>query len=369
MRCPEGDRHIYDGDGKVCKKCSYSNAKAIDFDESYYEKYHATFIEYLTAENDVVQTTGRRLRSDDEYIAKAAQILLTRGWTFNFDLIIKINTIFKLDRHILQALGAHEGLSIDQINDESFVARIPKTRIDIRIQSLRECLRDIIIIYNVVKRIPSHEKISYKSITLFIEEYWKKLAIELQQKINTSPITLEECINNMPSIGKLIIYAFEINDIDELNKTSDDLFPSILALMLDLFIAERKAAEIVDFHIETICRFILAIYEIGTPCAILLSKQIVARIVEHENMMLKSDHYNLSVVEGTKLASDDFDMAMSDNIINETYEGEDQQNGDEEDETVFSLDAFDVDDARGDDDIIVDDDDQPLIHVGEEAGW
>ena len=175
----------------------------------------------------------------------------------------------------------------------------------------------------------------------------------------------------MPTIGALIASALEMSDVSELNKLGnprDDLFPAILTQMLGTFIATRKAAEIVDFHIEMICKIILAIHEIGTPCAVLLAKQIVARIVERETMVLKSEHYNLSVVEGTKLASEDFDMATAENVVDELYEEE--QHEEEEDEAAFSsLDAFDVDNTQDDDDIAVDEDDQPLIHVGDEAGW
>lgn len=359
IRCPEGDQHVYDGDN--CKKCSYSQDKASKFNNEYYEKYVSIFVEYLTVEDDVIQTTGRRMRSDDEYIEKSAQKLAALPWTFNFDLIIKTATLFKLERHVLQALGAHEGLSSAQLNDESFVARVPKTRVDIRIQSLRECLQNIIMIYNITKRIPSHEKISHKTIAIFVEEYKKKLTLDSQR--TNMPTSAEDCVSKMPTIGKLIMSVFDASNVRDMR---EEQFPEILSQLLDIVVATRKPSEIVDFYIEFICKLILAIHDIGTLCATLLSKQIVAQIIERENMMIKSEHYNLSVVEGTKLANEDFDTAIAENILDEGYE-EEEQEGDEDEKNPFSLDAFDVDDARGDD--IADEDEQPFIHVGDEVGW
>jgi len=360
-RCPLGNNHdIPDSSTGICARCGYSPKLARDLDVEWGAKYAPAFREFTHGET--IATTQpnaapRRIVPNAEYIESAAQALATRAWAFNYDIVASVASTFKVERADLLALGAHEGVSREQLADGSFVARVPKSRYDVRIQTLRAYLSDISMWYGVIARIPSREKVRGHSLNVLVEDF--KRAMLQPQGPFTSIAQLDENITAMPKIATLLARAFDVDDARE--------FPSVLSRAFDIFAATRKPMEIVNYFTESLCRILLALRDPASECATTLARIAIDRILAMESTSLKSEHFDLSIVEGTKLASEEFEVAVADTIAASIS---DAINADEDEETTavdpLSLDAFDVDDAREDN---MDEDEQTFIHIGDEHGW
>ena len=92
----------------------------------------------------------------------------------------------------------------------------------------------------------------------------------------------------------------------------------------------------------------------------------IAHIINMENTTVKSEHFDLSIVEGTKLASEEFEVAVADTIAANIS---DAINADEDADITtvdpLSFDSFDVDEREDN----MDEDEQAFIHIGDEVGW
>jgi hypothetical protein len=362
-RCPLEGAHDFAASRSqvdpVCAKCGYSAQKARAYDREYFDKYAQIFKQHIAPPPGSRPIPGRRISPEDEALEDVARNFAQQPWTFNYETVVNASATFKVERHSLQTLGAREGMTREQLADESFVARVPKSRFDARIHALRTYIYEIFMLYAVVRKLSAHERVQTRSILQFLDDLKKRVAP------NLTSAHLESMSAEMPSLGALLAE----NGLAPRDALAPDL---VLSRAIELFAELHKPAEIVDYYLETFCAILNAISASKAHLCAAFAHSALARILARENITIKGEHYNLSVVEGTKLASDDFDSSANQAGYDENDEDDVQNALDEEakdDMDPFSLDAFDMDDERADDDIVDPDDEPTLVHIGDEVGW
>jgi len=343
LRCPKEGAHSF-SDKLECTKCAYSQAKSRELDRDYYATYSAQFHEAIEWHDPIraIMPSDNAAPDEAKAVAYATQL-----WSHNYELIVSAADKFGIARHDLQILGAREGLTKAEISDESFVARIPKTRVDTRIFTLRSYIFEIFMLYGSVMHIASLGKVQSPSILRFIDDL---------KKASLNNLT-------MPPIDELLAKS----DIYPFPSTSH-----ILMLSVDKFGEIRKPAEIVEFYLELLCAILLTIRASGSKTCESFAKLVINRIIARETMTAKPDHVNLSVIAGTKLANDDFDTGATGEMSRlDTYEddAEDDKEEDTDEPDPFSLDAFDIDDVRADDEVYDPEDAETIMHLGSDMGW
>ncbi len=153
--------------------------------------------------------------------------------------------------------------------------------------------------------------------------------------------------------------------------------PGATMSALDQFAETHKPSEIIDYYLEMFCALLLSIFKSGSAGAA-FARLAIARILARENTIIKPEHVNLSVISGTKLASDDFEMGSADDLarFDETLDDTavpESESGPDDDETAeqedpFSLDAFDIEDGR-EEEVVDQDDADAIMHLGNDMGW
>ena len=389
LRCPVEGTHTINA-GQECTKCGYTSVKASKLDKEYFDKYYAVFQD-LTRETATSRRHDRRVSKEDEEITAEAQKIIESPWTFNYEVIMNAAAAFKVERNDIQTIGAREGLSRAELADESFVARVPKIRTDTRILTLRSVIFEILSLYSIMKVLSAHEKIQLHSTIRFIEL--------LKQKLSATSSQLEAMAATLPALNDILLQArsgfvepevqarsgfVESRDVQartgfvEPPVQSTGRFERIFVRSIELFAMSRKPVEIVDYYLETICTLLLAIKtsKVAPQLCEAFAQVFIDRVISRENMTIKGDRFNLSVVNGTKLADSEFTSQLVDFDGEKDIEQEERIDDDQKEELdPFSLDAFDVDDA-GEEDVIDEgvsftdpDAENPIIRVGTEVGW
>lgn len=368
-RCPVEGAHEFDAPSQTgvmtCVKCQYTSQKASALDREYFNKYVSVFRANMAPSAPIPALPGKRISARDIAINKAAQEYASQPWTFNYEAIVNAAALFKVERHDLQVLGAREGLTREQLSDESFVARIPKTRVDIRIQALRSYISEIFTMYNIIKNTNAHEKIRVHSIAQFIEDLRRKLSSSI-----TSIAQFETITASMAPLSTLL--ATESHEPSSHGTGAP--FDLVLLRALDIFAELHKPAEIIDYYLEMLCTILqtIASSKVAPHICSVFAHSMITRILARENITIKGERFNLSVVEGTKLASDEFESAGATTVFDELEDPEIEENVIDEDlkeeADPFSLDAFDMDDTLVEE-TTDPDDTQTLIHIGDEVGW
>ncbi len=129
LRCPKEGTHTFD-DKLVCTKCGYSRARAQKLDRAFYDENVAQFHAAIeTEESNIRKVAPADMRENVPDLAAP--------WVYNYETIVSASDKLKVSRHDLLLLGGREGLTREELADESFVARIPKARVDTRIFALR----------------------------------------------------------------------------------------------------------------------------------------------------------------------------------------------------------------------------------------
>ena len=359
-----------------CTKCGYSRNKARTLDRAYFDSFVNIFKEFIGHEHYTKSSLdGRRESASDIEIEKMASAYAARLWTFRYESIIDAASMFKIERHDIQTLGAREGMTREQISDESFVARVPKSRFDTRIQTLHAYISEIFMLYNIVKNAPLREKIRARSAAQFI--------IDIKGKIPS----LENMAAEMPTLSAILFdSALGMQSTpSEFGDRARSSFDAVLSRAMEIFANSHKPMDIVNYYLEMICTILstIASSKVAPQICSIFARAMMKYIIARENMTIKSDHVNISVIEGTKLADEEFDISSTElaglggyDDAEETTPGATNADFIADDDASteadpFSLDAYDMDDMLEDDEII-DPDDTSLassVHVGDEMGW
>jgi len=321
IRCPLGGNHEWHG--SECAKCGFARVWASDSArDAYYGKYSAEFDKATAPAPPIIEIQT----SATLYNPAAIE------WIPNFSVIADTAAVFKINKVDILSLGAHEGITAAQLDDESFVARVPRTRYDNRIQMIKHYIFDVITKYEFVRlRVGNREKIRSPTMLMFIENLRARTAkgSDGGGGAPNRPI-IEILAGIFPTATSINAFANTISD----------------------YIALSKPREIIEFLTEVLCRLLLIINDTYSAFA----KTAIDAIIANERITMKVDF--LTVISDLKA------LEISDEPDNAT--GDDYGNGaDDEDTNPFSTEVFDIDnDLRGDDE-----DDEQLIHIGDEVGW
>ncbi len=369
-RCPEEGAHTFN-DKLECTKCHYTAKKAASLNIEYYKTYASKMIN-SSASRDIsaaARTARREVSKEEESLQQATRDYALQPWTFKYELVVSAADIFKVPRHNLQLLGAYEGLSRTEVADESFIARMPKLRTDAHIGVIRMNIFDIFSLFSILRSIAAHNKLhTSASINKFINE--------LRLRIGGSSASFDAAIAALPTLDSILSSKASVDIYDFPPENAS----TIIADSLDIFALAHKPAEIIDHHLEVFCAILLALNANAKQCptCAILAHIFLDRAISGEKTMLKAEHYNLSIVQGTKLASDESEIGSLSGAVSAIEEADDEEDirataevdeDDDEEANPFSTDVFDLDDTRADDEIIDPEDTDTIMHIGNELGW
>lgn len=373
-RCPQEGAHDFD-EKLQCKKCGFMMKYVQTLNQEYFQKYLGVFQKILTSEREFGHAAqhdpiGHRLSEYEKSINIAATKYLEKPWTFNYESLVNAAATFKIERHDIQILGSHEGMTREQIADESFVASVPKARLDVRILALRSYLFSIFSYYAIVKNLPSRDKIRVRSTIQFVEELRHRVAP------NATIATLEQMAKEMPSMADILNATLPIEKSTVASESLDT--SHIIARAIEIFGDTRKPAEIVNYYLELICTILLAIEssKVGSQICSALARTIMTTIMARENITVKAGRFSVSVVEGTRLLDGDLDtgpMEAFDGFEDSGIDAEQEDEDMKEEQDAYSLDAFDVDanvlEEEGPGAFHDPDEEEVILHIGNEVGW
>jgi hypothetical protein len=209
------------------------------------------------------------------------------------------------------------------------------------------------VYYQAMRGIASREKITITSVATFIEELRKTRGSKFEEECTALP-NLDATIfaPQFPS-------CFAI--VQKLRPSAQHAV-TIAQFAVAQFVTTRKPAEIIEFCLEIICAFLLALHERG-DLASAFARALLVKFIRIDNLTLKEEFYNATIVEGTKLISD----ISAIHIEQDSQDPEEDVTQDDEDtDDPFSLNSFDLDDDVRDED---DDDAGPVMRMGNEIGW
>lgn len=380
-RCPVKGVHEWkssrseDGaESMSCAKCHMSrellrNTSLESQRLAFYEKFAAQFNRVMARnvvrrESIAEQQVDKGRARITEHVVECEKSRDT--WIFDFDAVIRTATEFKVDRRDIIMLGAKEGITAEQLHDESYIALVPRARDDPRIRYIRARIIDIIIYYRIFRGLSNREKTRMRSALILIEKTRKAYGPATFDRELPSLEPLEEIVAQNDAISSLIC-AGDFAPTDGKGLAINMLY--IFNAAITHFANTHKPAQLVEFYLEVFCKLLLAINSRGTIHAA-FARSVLAYIIEIDNLSLKHEHYNAIITEGTKLISEQA-MHYSDEIDDDEAEvdedvQQDTREDDEEDSRLnpFSLDAFDMDI-----DTLDEDDGSPTIRMGDEIGW
>jgi hypothetical protein len=244
-------------------------------------------------------------------------------------------------------LGAKEDVSRAQMQDESYVPLVPRSRDDMRIRYIRARILDVIIYYGALSNMHSYDRIRIKSIINIIEAIHKATNID-KTKLILRP--LGDIIADDDDLGALIC----AHDQPTRGETI-----AIFNTIITQFARNHKPQEIVDFYTEILCKLLLAIASTKSESESesiynIFARTVWLKFIEIDNISLKYEHYNAIITDGTKLT----DSMQEFDVMQEFIESGD--NIDKSERDPFSTEAFDIEDN---------DIDEPVIRMGKDIGW
>ncbi|MCK9602851.1 MAG: hypothetical protein M0R66_00510 [Candidatus Omnitrophica bacterium] len=382
-RCPADGPHAFasstDAIAPACTKCGYSSALARSYDRAYFDRHIAKFREHIASPAPITTIAGRRVSKRDEDIDTIARAIARQPWSLNYEILVDAAAVFGIERRDFQTLGAREGLTRDKLADESYVAPVPKSSVSARIFALRSYIFEIFALYNVIRGdlLRSGRR---GAITRSVAQF----ADDLKREYASGGPAFDRAASELPPLGDIV--APIVRNLEPDGAGASAFASDIILARVILMFAEHyhdKTAKIVDFYLETLCRVLSALAQYkpradgaaaapSRPLTAVFARTFVAHLFARENITIRGDRFSLSVVEGTKLANDDFDIAASDPaaMLYDEYEDagaeivpadDDARDGETD---PFSLDSFDLD--HGDDDA---DDGPVVIRIGNDVGW
>jgi hypothetical protein len=352
-RCPINGIHEWKSD--KCKKCGITTEIAQSLDINFYEKYAKQFADMSSYK--VVNHINKNENTNDFAPINANNTFARKCidtksiWIFDYDIIIKTALTFKIDRRDIIMFGAKEDVSRAEMQDESYVPLVPRSRDDMRIRYIRARILDVIIYYSALFNAQSNERIRIKTVANIIESIYKAVNITgLNININKTKLKLRplaDIIASDDDLGALICSS---------SLSKDDNAIAIFNIIITQFANNHKPQEIVDFYIETLCKLLLAISSTKLESESnsesiykIFSRLVWLKFIEFDNISLKHEHYNAIITDGTKLTDlmpdEDDETGIDDNISASD---------------PFSIESFDIEDN---------DADEPVIRMGNDIGW
>jgi hypothetical protein len=238
------------------------------------------------------------------------------NWSQNYNHVLELSSFVKISDKLVMSIGAMEKQNYVDVENGTYIPRDVEERNDPRIFTLDTHIKNLITEYNQVK-------------------YFYNA---------TRPPAALSALLDSSGISK--------HKIMELPKMLPDIFNDYTNRFRYVH-RHKKPRETVLFCIQTLCEMCLKIVADTTNETQKLRHDFVVyyvkKIVKSEEMLTKAGHFNISLLYGNK----SFDKNEYDTNTAGDNDGRDQEKGDMGDDYGDSAspfaDAFDTEDADGDD--------------------
>jgi hypothetical protein len=310
-RCPLGGVHVETKNAEghtVCSKCGHDQNQSAEYFEKYRDKYLAAL---SSEEAAAVQPS----------LARAPERVIKKfEYKRDDSAVIKLASLFSINSNLLNALGAMERQSIDDVLTGKFRPAEPTNMYDARI--------------------------------FLLDAYLRKIRIKYQQLLSGA---------NLDADTTRFLEEINVSSADLRSVTEQHLLPEILRDYdehLRSIRATGKPQDAIDFVIQSICTCLLEIHETASSksdVATLADKLRKAFVRWQVNSLLlgeerttKHGHFPWSLLYGNGTESEDSTELDQDG--DETAAADDET--EEGESAPFSMNAFDTEDeeAREDED-------------------
>lgn len=309
-RCPAGGNHEWTEKSATftCGKCSFVQGKQ---STEYYDKWYTAYSAEKMELNDIgiVSTTEVKEKPKNKSSVE---------WSFDYNIITKFAEVFEIRPRIIMAIGIPEIIDWNSIVAGTWTPPAITFRDHPRIYAIRGIISNLVRGYNRLRMFGRIFRVP-QSVIMLIESAGINRA-----NMNTIAETLP------------VLPAFDED--------------------FDTIYAQQSPAEIIEWLLEKFCDACIWFVEQTPvePARTLMQKYVreyVTDVVKSEELTSKPGYFNWSLIYGDSIAVDE----------TQTTPGRDRDIGDEDDQSPFSMDPYDME--TGDDD-----DDAHANHAGDELG-